>query len=91
MTEGDMHEEVENYGPPAVDLLVSALGALFFAGLAWALVFGVFFGAIFGLEYFQITVPELVITGLDIGSKVVPVLAFVVTGWLSYRFLIRLP
>jgi len=91
MAEGETHQELENYSPPAQDMFISALGALVFAGLAWAVVMGVFIGTNFGLEYFQITVPELVTTGLDLASKVLPVLAALITGWLSYRFLIRLP
>ncbi len=91
MAEAQIHQEAEQYGPPIGEVIICALGALSFAGLAWAVVFGVFVGANFGLEYFQIIVPELVTTGLDIGSKVLPVLAALATGWLSYRFLIRLP
>lgn len=91
MTEAGVHQETDQYGPPLQDILICAFGALFFAGLAWALVFGLFFGANFGLEYFKITVPELVVTGLEIGSKVVSVLAALVTGLLSYKFLIKLP
>lgn len=91
MAETNMQQEGEHYAPPAGDLLVSALGALFLALVAWSLVFGLFFGANFGLEYFKIAVPELVTTGLEIGSKVLPVLVALVTGWLSYRFLIKLP
>lgn len=91
MTEGDLDHEQEHYSPPAGDVLVSILGAVFFGLAAWSVVFGLFVGANYGLEYFQIAVPELVTTGLDISSKVLPALAALITGWLSYRFLIRLP
>lgn len=91
MSEVEMQEGPAHYNPPASDVIVCLLGALVAAGITWAVVFGLFVGANYGITQFQITLPQIVLDGLDLGAKVVPILAALIAGLVGYRFLIRLP
>jgi hypothetical protein len=78
-------------GPSGSDVFVSMLGAAVVAGVVWSVVFGLFAGASYSLEYFKLTVPEIVTTILRVGSMILPVLAAVPAAWKSYSFILKLP
>jgi hypothetical protein len=90
MSVGQMHES-EHSGPSGSDVFISMLGAVVAAGVAWSVVFGLFAGASYGLEYFKIVVPEIVTTVLRVGSMIVPVLVAIPAAFLGYKFILRLP
>ena len=91
MSEVDTHEGSAHYSPPANDVIICLLGALVAAGITWAIFFGLFAGANYGIAQFQITLPQFALDGLDLGAKIIPILGALVAGLVSYRFLIRLP
>ena len=78
-------------GPPAMDVFIALLGAGVVAGVVWSIVYGVFAGAAFGLEYFNIALPEIVTSGLQLAARFLPLLAAIPAGWLGYKFILRLP
>lgn len=90
MSVGHAHE-TEPSGPSGSDVFISMLMAVVAAGVVWALVYGVFAGASYGLEYFKIVVPEIVTTVLRTASMIVPVLAAIPAAWLGYKFTLKLP
>ncbi len=85
------HTSEHASGPAAMDIFVGLLGAGTIAGVVWSVVFGLFAGAAYGLEYFQVQVPQLVTDGLHIASQVLPWLAAIPAAWFGYQFIIRLP
>lgn len=91
MALAQMNQESEHQGPSTSDVLICMFGAAAIAFAVWAAVFGVFAGALYGLEYFKLIVPELVTNGLRAAQAIVPVLAAIPAAWFSYKFLIRLP
>lgn len=87
-------EEAHNsghQGPSAMDVFIALLGAAVAAGVVWSLVYGVFAGAAYGLEYFSIAVPPIVTDGLHIAGRWLPVLAAIPAAWFGYKFILRLP
>ena len=91
MSETNTLEGSEHYSPPTGDVIVCLLGALVAAGITWAVVFGLFAAANYGLAQFQITLPQLAFDALDLGAKAVPALAALIAAAIGYRFLIKLP
>lgn len=78
-------------GPKAMDVFVGLLGAATIAGVVWSVVFGLFAGAAYGLEYFQVQLPQLATDGLQAASQLLPWLAAIPAAWFGYQFIIRLP
>lgn len=91
MSVGESHTSEHGSGLQAMDIFVSLFGAAVIAGVVWSLVFGVFAGAAYGLEYFAVEVPQLAADGLRLAGSVLPWLAAIPAAWFSYQFIIRLP
>ncbi|QYK51735.1 MAG: hypothetical protein KF701_04380 [Anaerolineales bacterium] len=85
------HTSEHGSGLEAADIFVGLLGAGTIAGVVWSVVFGLFAGAAFGLEYFQVQLPQLAADGLHVASQVLPWLAAIPAAWFGYQFIIRLP
>ncbi|MCL4257369.1 MAG: hypothetical protein KJZ53_02430 [Anaerolineales bacterium] len=85
------HTTEHGSGLEATDIFVGLLGAGTIAGVVWSVVFGLFAGAAFGLEYFQVQLPQLAADGLHVASQVLPWLAAIPAAWFGYQFIIRLP
>ncbi|UYN90248.1 MAG: hypothetical protein KIT08_03180 [Anaerolineales bacterium] len=85
------HTSEHGSGLSATDIFVGLLGAGTIAGVVWSVVFGLFAGAAFGLEYFQVQLPQIAADGLHIASQVLPWLAAIPAAWFGYQFIIRLP
>lgn len=90
MSVGETHH-LEHAGPSATDVLIAMLGAVVIAGVVWSVVFGALAGIAYGLEYFQIALPEVAVSGLQIATQFLPILAAVPAAWVSYKFILRLP
>lgn len=90
MSVGHM-QATEHKGPSGSDVFISMLGAVVAAGVVWSVVFGLFAGTSYGLEYFKIAVPDVVSSILQTASMIVPVLAAIPAGWLGYKFILKLP
>ena len=84
--------EQEHYGPPLIDVLISALGALVIGGVVWAGGFGTVAALNYAGQMFQIYPPanQLIATAIQIGYIAGPILAGLLAAWLSYRFLLKL-
>jgi hypothetical protein len=89
MTVGESHSS--EGGLQATDVFVSLFAAGAIAGVVWAIVFGLFSGAAYGLEYFQVALPQIAQDGLSIARDVLPWLAAIPAAWFGYQFIIRLP
>lgn len=91
MSVGESHKSEHGSGLEAMDVFVSLFGAAVIAGVVWSVVFGVFAGTAYGLEYFAVEVPQMVSDGLRIAGAVLPWLAAIPAAWFSYQYIIRLP
>lgn len=91
MSVGESHTSEHASGPETMDIFVSLFGAAVIAGVVWSLVFGVFAGVAYGLEYFQVQLPQLAADGLRIAGNVLPWLAAIPAAWFGYQYIIRLP
>lgn len=84
--------EPEHYGPPPMDMFISALGALVIGGIVWAGGYGTVLAINYGAEMLGIYPPAnpLINSAIQTGFLVGPILAALVAFWLSYRFLLKL-
>jgi hypothetical protein len=84
--------ESEHYGPPAMDVFISMLGALVIGGVVWAGGFGTVAALNYAGEIFQIYPPanQLINTTIQTGYVAGPILAGLLAAWLAYRFLLKL-
>jgi len=87
----DTHDP-EHYGPPPLDVLISALGALVIGGVVWAGGYGTVLAINYAGETFGIYPPDnaLINGAITTGYVVGPILAGLLASWLSYRFLLKL-
>lgn len=84
--------ESEHYGPPAIDVFISAMGALVIGSVIWAGGYLTVLGINYGLETFGLALPAnpLINGAIQTSFVAVPILAGLVAAWLSYRFLLKL-
>ena len=82
----------EHYGPPLMDVVISALGALVIGGLVWAGGYGTVAALNYAGEAFGIYPPAsgLINNATQFGYVAVPILAGLAATWISYRFLLKL-
>ncbi|MBX3047801.1 MAG: hypothetical protein KIT46_07775 [Anaerolineales bacterium] len=83
---------VPEYGPPPMDVLISALGALVIGAVIWAGGFATFWGVDYLTSMFGIYPPadqllNSAIRGAFVG---IPILAGLGAAWASFRFLLKL-
>ncbi|MCW5874062.1 MAG: hypothetical protein KIS88_05390 [Anaerolineales bacterium] len=91
MSVGESHTSKHDSGLDTMDVFVSLFAAAVIAGVVWSVVFGVFAGAAYGLEYFQVELPQLAADGLRIAGSVLPWLAAIPAAWFGYQYIVRLP
>jgi hypothetical protein len=84
--------ENEHYGPPPMDIFISALGALVVGAVIWAGGFATVLAVNYAGELLGIYPPAnpLINSAIQIGYTAVPILAGLAAFWLSYRFLLKL-
>jgi hypothetical protein len=90
MSVGETHH-AEHTGPSGTDVLIALLSAIVVAGVVWSVVFGALAGIAYALEFFQVALPEVAVTGLRIATQFLPILAAIPAAWVGYKFILRLP
>lgn len=80
------------YGPPAMDVFISALGALVIGAVIWAGGFITFWGVDYLTAMFGIYPPDNALLNGAIRAAFVgiPILAGFGATWAAYRFLLKL-
>lgn len=80
------------YGPPPIDMLISALGALVIGAAIWFGGFATFWGVDYLTNMFGIYPPanELLNSAIRTGFVVIPILAGLGATLASFRFLLKL-
>lgn len=84
--------EHEHYGPPAMDVFISALGALVIGGVVWGGGAATVAGINYGAELLGIYPPanDLINGAILTGFTVGPILVGLLAAWIAYRFLLNL-